>query len=63
MSGSIWLNECDPEELRAESPHHPCGKEDLHDGHAWRGTSTEFGGACKVTRTYWCEGGAVRNEP
>ena len=55
-SSSVWLNEISPEQHRAESPHHPCDNEQVHEGHVWRGTRREFGGACDVTRTYWCEG-------
>jgi hypothetical protein len=54
-SESVWLNEISPEQHRAESPHHSCGREEGHDGHAWRGSLREFGGV-DVTRTYWCEG-------
>jgi hypothetical protein len=53
---SIWLSECDPAELRDESPHIRCRRGEPHEGHAWRGTTSQFGGAVEVTRTYWCEG-------
>jgi hypothetical protein len=55
-SDSIWLDQISPEQHRAENPHHPCGRDEPHDGHVWRGSRREFGGACEVTRTYWCEG-------
>jgi hypothetical protein len=50
------MDEISPEEFRAECPHVMCSREEAHDGHGWRGTSHEFGGAVEVTRTYWCEG-------
>jgi hypothetical protein len=53
---SVWMDETSPEEFRAECPHVSCSREDTHDGHGWRGTSREFGGAVEVTRTYWCAG-------
>lgn len=56
MTRSIWLSECDPAEMEAESPHLPCGKDDAHEGHAWRGTVKAFRGAVEITSTYWCEG-------
>lgn len=53
---SIWMNEISTEEFRANYPHVRCGRDEPHDGHGWRGTRREFGGAVEVTRTYWCEG-------
>ncbi len=55
---SIWLSECDPEELRATCPHHRCDRDGNHDAHAWRGSTrpAKFGGVCEVISTYWCEG-------
>jgi hypothetical protein len=55
-SSSIWLDQISREQHEAENPHHPCGKEQAHEGHVWRGSRGEFGGACEVIRTYWCEG-------
>jgi hypothetical protein len=62
MASSIWLRECDPAEIRAEFPHHPCGRDDAHDGHGWRGTAKAFGSAVEITRTFWCEGTEVTED-
>lgn len=50
------MSETTPEEFKAECPHLACQREELHEGHGWRGTSREFGGAVEATRTYWCPG-------
>lgn len=53
---SIWMSETTPEEFQAECPHVACQRAEPHEGHGWRGTRREFGGAVEVMRTYWCPG-------
>lgn len=61
-STSLWLDQISREQHEAENPHHPCGKDRAHDGHVWRGSRREFGGACEVMRTFWCEGAVSDQE-
>lgn len=53
---SIWMSETTPEEFREEYPHVHCGREEVHDGHGWRGSRREFGGAVEVFSTFYCPG-------